>query len=281
MGSQLTTLAAADVQRFERDGYVLVRQAFSPADGAAMEQRWWRELEDTHGVRRDDCSSWRQIRGDLKAAKQDPVQGKILTQRVRGVFDDLLGKGPGRRRGTGAEPSSLFQSQAPGTCRPGTGTGTTRVRCTSTVLGRCSSSASSARSRMPADLDPLRLAPSADPAGTPDTREPAKRPGRPALGPVPPFPRVAMALTGQMPSPVDRTAAFMVRETIIDDVALRVVELTGEPGDMVFCHPLMVHCAAPNRGTWPRFMRIKQQVLTHEGRGLRNRLQRLDGLDLG
>lgn len=93
MGSQLTTLAAADVQRFERDGYVLVRQAFSPADGAAMEQRWWRELEDTHGVRRDDRSSWRQIRGDLKAAKQDPVQGKILTQRVRGVFDDLLGKG--------------------------------------------------------------------------------------------------------------------------------------------------------------------------------------------
>lgn len=90
-----------------------------------------------------------------------------------------------------------------------------------------------------------------------------------------------MALTGQMPSPVDRTAAFMVRESIIDDVALRVVELTGEPGDMVFCHPLMVHCAAPNRGTWPRFMRIKQQVLTHEGRELRNRLQRLDGLDLG
>jgi hypothetical protein len=46
-------------------------------------------------------------------------------------------------------------------------------------------------------------------------------------------------------------------------------ELTGEPGDMVFCHPVMVHCAAPNRGAWPRFMRIKTQVLTHEGRTLR------------
>jgi hypothetical protein len=38
---------------------------------------------------------------------------------------------------------------------------------------------------------------------------------------------------------------------------------------MVFCHPVMVHCVAPNRGAWPRFMRIKTQVLTHEGRELR------------
>jgi len=61
-------------------------------------------------------------------------------------------------------------------------------------------------------------------------------------------------------------------ETIVEGVPLRVVELTGEPGDMVFCHPLIVHCVAPNRGQRPRFMRIKTQVLTHEGHQLRNRL---------
>jgi hypothetical protein len=92
MGSQLTTLTSADIQRFERDGYVVVRQAFSRADGLAMEGQWWRELEGTHGIRRDDCSSWRQIPGDLKAAKRDPLQARILTERVRGVFDDLLGQ---------------------------------------------------------------------------------------------------------------------------------------------------------------------------------------------
>ena len=80
-----------------------------------------------------------------------------------------------------------------------------------------------------------------------------------------------MALTGQAPSPADRIAAFMDRETAVEGVPLRVVELTGEPGDMVFCHPVMVHCVAPNRGTRPRFMRIKTQVLTHEGRELRDR----------
>jgi hypothetical protein len=81
-----------------------------------------------------------------------------------------------------------------------------------------------------------------------------------------------MALTGHAPSPADRIAAFMDSETIVEGVPLRVAELTGEPGDMVFCHPVMVHCVAPNRGTRPRFMRIKTQVLTHEGRELRSRL---------
>jgi hypothetical protein len=54
----------------------------------------------------------------------------------------------------------------------------------------------------------------------------------------------------------------------VGGVPLRVVELTGEPGDMVFCHPLMVHCSTQNLGTRPRFMRIKQQLLTPEGRQL-------------
>jgi hypothetical protein len=92
MGSQLTTLTSADIRRFERDGYLVVRQAFAPADGLAMERQWWRELEDTHGIRRDDRSGWRQLPGDLKAAKRDPRQAKILTGRVRGALDDLLGQ---------------------------------------------------------------------------------------------------------------------------------------------------------------------------------------------
>jgi len=77
-----------------------------------------------------------------------------------------------------------------------------------------------------------------------------------------------IALTGLAPSPADRIATFMDGETVVDGVPLRVVELTGEPGDMVFCHPVMVHCRAPNRGPRPRFMRIKQQFLTHEARAL-------------
>ena len=32
MGTELGALASSDIERFERDGYVVVRQAFSPAD---------------------------------------------------------------------------------------------------------------------------------------------------------------------------------------------------------------------------------------------------------
>jgi hypothetical protein len=70
MGSQLTTLTSSDIQRFERDGYVVVRQAFSPADALAMERRWWSELEDAHDIRRDDRSSWHQIPGDRAGARR-------------------------------------------------------------------------------------------------------------------------------------------------------------------------------------------------------------------
>jgi hypothetical protein len=184
VGSQLTTLTSSDIRRFERDGYVVVRQAFSGADGLAMERQWWRELEDTRGIRPDDRPSWHQIVGDLKAAKRDPIRARNLTERVRGVLDDLLGEAAWPPPRLGSSPGHLSRT------------------------GRLGG---------------------ADQA--------------------------------------------MDAETTVDGVPLRVVELTGEPGDMVFCHPVMVHCVSPNRGTRPRFMRIKTQILTHEGRELRDTLQ--------
>jgi hypothetical protein len=276
MGSQPTTLTSSDIQRFERDGYVVVRQAFSRADGLAMERRWWSELEDTHNIRPDDRSSWRQIRGDLKAAKRDPIQARILTERVRGVFDDLLGRAAwspprnwGRSLVTFPEPGAwdvptghwhwdnpcelhldhpraLFVVSFIGPVAP-RGGGTVILSGSPRLLIK-------QERRIPASQRDDSIAVAWD----------RLHRSHPWL----------MALTGQAPSPADRIAAFMDGETIVDGVPLRVVELTGEPGDMVFCHPVMVHCVAPNRGVRPRFMRIKQQVLTYEGRELRSRLQR-------
>jgi hypothetical protein len=146
MRSQLTTLTSADIQGFERDGYVVVRQAFSRADGLAMERLWWRELEGTHGIRRDDRSSWRQIPGDLKAAKRDPAQAQILTGRVRGVFDDLLGQAAWPPPRDWGRPLVTFPEPGAWGVPTGSGTGTIPATCTSITPGRCSLSASSARS---------------------------------------------------------------------------------------------------------------------------------------
>jgi hypothetical protein len=270
MGAQLPSLTAADIQRFDRDGYLVVRQAFSPADARAMERRWWSELEGAHGIRRDDRSSWRQIRGDLKAAKRDPVHAKILTERVRGVFDGLLGAAAwspprdwGRTIVTFPEPGAwevptrLWHWDSP--CelhldRP-------RALFVVSFIGPVA----------PRSGGTLILSGSPRLLIQQERRIPAGQRRASAAFPWDRFHRchpMLMALTGQAPSPADRIAAFMDAETIVDGVPLRVVELTGEPGDMVFCHPAIVHCAAPNRGAWPRFMRIKQQFLTHEGREL-------------
>ncbi len=273
MGSQLTTLTSADIQRFERDGYVVVRQAFSRADGFAMERRWWRELADAHGIRRDDRSSWNQIRGDLKAAKRDPIQSRILTERVRGVFDDLLGTAAwspprdwGRAIATFPEsgawevPARLWHWDNP--CEPHLDY--PKALFVVSFIGPVA----------PRSGGTLILSGSPRLLIQQERRIPANQ--RRGLGSslwdwfgrCHPW---LMALTGQAPSPADRIAAFMDTETIVEGVPLRVVELTGEPGDMVFCHPVMVHCVAPNRGTRPRFMRIKTEITTREGRELRDR----------
>jgi hypothetical protein len=273
MGSQLTTLTSADIERFERDGYVTVRQAFSRADGLAMERQWWRELEDTHGIRRDDRSSWHQIVGDLKAAKRDPLQAGILTERVRGVFDDLLGEAAwspprdwGRPLVTFPEPGAwqvpagLWHWDNPSELhleRP-------RALFVVSFIGPVA----------PRGGGTLILSGSPRLLIQHERRIPAGERGGSGARVWERFHRShpwLMALTGQAPSPADRTAAFMDGETVVDGVPLRVVELTGEPGDMVFCHPVMVHCVAPNRGPRPRFMRIKTQVLTYEGRELLRR----------
>lgn len=52
-----------------------------------------------------------------------------------------------------------------------------------------------------------------------------------------------------------RRHRFMAAETNVDGIALQVVELTGQPGDVVFIHPWLVHTVAPNAADGPRFMR--------------------------
>ena len=267
MAAQLTTLTPADLERFERDGYVVVRQAFPRADALDMEQRWWRELEDAHGIRAGDRSSWHQIQGDLKAAKRDRIQARILTERVSGVLDELLGPAAwlpprdwGRaiatfpRSGAWELPTRLWHWDNPSDPHLDRPRGLFVVSFIGPVApGGGGTLILSGSPRLVIQHD-RRLSASQrrELGGSVWERFGRQHPW-------------LMALTGQAPSPADRAAAFMNTGAIVDGVPLRVVELTGEPGDMVFCHPVMVHCAAPNRGTRPRFMRIKTQVLAREG----------------
>ena len=53
---------------------------------------------------------------------------------------------------------------------------------------------------------------------------------------------------------VDRVREFMQNGTTIDGIELRVMEMTGEPGDVYLVHPLMMHAGSTNCASVPRLV---------------------------
>ena len=60
---------------------------------------------------------------------------------------------------------------------------------------------------------------------------------------------------GRRPSTARSTATLMEESVEVHGVPLQIVELTGEPGDAVLCHPAVLHAVSMNCSTVPRFMR--------------------------
>lgn len=56
----------------------------------------------------------------------------------------------------------------------------------------------------------------------------------------------------------DRTERLTRPGAVVAGVPVRVVELTGEAGDVVIGHPWLLHAGAPNCGAAPRFMRVQR-----------------------
>jgi Phytanoyl-CoA dioxygenase (PhyH) len=53
---------------------------------------------------------------------------------------------------------------------------------------------------------------------------------------------------------VDRVRRFVKEGAVIDDIDVRVVEMTGEPGDVFLTHPLMLHAGSTNCTKDPRLV---------------------------
>ena len=70
-------------------------------------------------------------------------------------------------------------------------------------------------------------------------------------------------LTGKAPYDGDRIAQFMT-EGDDNGVAVRVIEITGQPGDAFICHPSLLHAVSINRRTVPRLMRTTQAYTVND-----------------
>jgi len=64
-------------------------------------------------------------------------------------------------------------------------------------------------------------------------------------------------LSGHRSRPSGRTDYFMNEPTEADGVPLRIIEMTGEPGYVILCHPFFWHTTSSNVLDYPRVMRTK------------------------
>lgn len=66
--------------------------------------------------------------------------------------------------------------------------------------------------------------------------------------------------------PTDRIKRFMDEPTDVNGFPVRIIELTGEPGDAMIGHPLLMHCTSMNCSDVPRFMRANSIKMVEEKR---------------
>jgi hypothetical protein len=210
------------LDHFTEHGYVRIERAFAPT-APTMAAALWAELERRHGIVRGRPETWTvtEPRG-LGALRRAGAFDALATPTVVAAIDELLGHGWPAPFSWG-DPLVTFPR--PGEWRmPRTGwhidfpaRSTLRLKW----LGY--------------------LAPVGPGGGGTVVLAGSHR-------------RVADYL--RTADPADPGRSSTVRDAVLDEPADdgRAVELTGEPGDVVFLHPHLFHAPAPNHSTAPRLM---------------------------
>ena len=253
-------LSARQRDELERQGLLRLVGAFGEDGAAHMRERVWTALADEHGIRRDLPDTWTieqptGFQSLTRAGAFDALASPVLV----GALDELLGQDgwerpacwgtpivrfptPGR---TWTVPSAQWHIDFPvrGEARP-----LFAVR----VLALLDHVEPGAGGTLVL-AGSHRLAERLLAAGA--TRDGRSRDVCRALARMSPWLRDLFSGDGD-----ERVRHFMDEGTVVDDVALRVVELRGAPGDVVLMHPWQLHAPAPNCGTSLRLM-LSQSIV--------------------
>ena len=253
-------LTADQRAAFEERGFLRLRNVFTDDEAGRMRGVVWRELERRYGVVEADRSTWTiETPSAMTTSKKHPAFDPIAGPALVDAADTLLGdRSWGRPKHWGQvmitfpqegapwtlpgrlwhidfpytdEPTPLFALKVFaffGTVEP-QGGGTLVVSGSHRVVERFV-------------------------ASTPPEARTDYRTCRLQFVKQDPWFR-ALAQTDD--SDPDRNARFMASDHDDDGIPVRVVELTGAPGDVVITHPWTLHHAAPNRASYPRLMRSK------------------------
>lgn len=238
-------LTAEELEVFERDGIVKIPSAFSVDDAARMRDGLWHELSARHGMDRDDRSTWTPLRPTgLKTTKSSRAANAVLGPRVRSALDGLLGEW--------LEPK--HQGQVLVTMPEGVPWAVPHRQWHTDVGFESPTEAV----KIWALLGDLEVGGGGTPqvAGshrviarfltTTDERE-FKAVRDKVLRSDPWFRNLTSEERSVDPmAPAD-----------LDGLPVRVVELTGQAGDVYLTHPWILHSIAPNAADTPRMMRSR------------------------
>ena len=258
-----STLSAAQVAAFQERGHLRLSAAFPHAIALEMQEHMWSELQDQFGIDRNDRGTWYQPRRSLRHAKWDPLQRAIATDCVVGAITTLLGPAvrwdlptnwgvvlvtfPDRSQRAWILPTSGWHYDFDLHEHATAARGLSVFTFFSTVASRGGGTLIVEGSH--------RLLRGFSEALSADARRGDHQTLRRRFLRHDPWLR-ALAGVGSVPD--DRVGYFMHEAHDVRGVPVRVVELTGEPGDVILCHPLMLHVAASNHSDVPRFMRSQR-----------------------
>ena len=257
-----TVLSPEDIASFEQQGYVYLPKAFSRADALAIQDSIWSQMQE-QGIDRNDSSTWPTDSWHGVKLKDNPsLERSISSPRLCGAIDQLLGSSnwrvPNRWGGylisfpTGVAQDWELTSQ--GWHWDDTlinhfeqsNTGLFVFTLYSDVQAHGGGTLVVPGSHRLIEQFFRRLSPVDQHLKQKSLKQRFAQ-SKPWLA----------ELTGLTRESANRTQRFMEEATEVDSVPVKVIELTGEPGDAYLCHPAIYHAASPNHAEVLRFMRVK------------------------
>jgi Phytanoyl-CoA dioxygenase (PhyH) len=247
-------LGDAELQRFTETGILRLPGAFRAEDAQAMEEMIWR-FAAARGFVRTDPSTWGAgaIPGLSPKMKRKATFQLGWTRAVTNAVDQLLDGDWDRPSHCGAllvtfpdsthwqVPRRIWHADTHFAYEPDPLFGIKTYGFINSVVagqgGTCVISGSHhlVRRFARANVDVVR-----------------------SLGHLPPFMKSDPWLVDLQRGPGDPTRTKrLLSPSQIDGHEIRVVELTGNPGDVVLTHPWTLHCIAPNASDRPRMMMSK------------------------
>ena len=260
-------LKSTDLEYFQQKGYLRIPEAFSPLEALVMQNFIWEKLEEKSNILRSDPNSWNKKITGLNKSAGNAVYRNIASQRMCDVIDDLLGEDTWETPKKWGNflisfPQKLDQNWSIPTSQcngiPWHWDGRSGIENMNTISGvfiftflsEVKPQGGGTLIVSGSHLLLKKFFQNLSEANRTKKRRALRKQFYTSN-------HWLAQLTGYDESPTDRITFFMDKETVIDDVPVRVVEFTGNPGDAIICQPTIFHIASENHAKYPRFMRAK------------------------